>query len=49
MNNWKKNLRKLLYYHHMNDVNDNIFILDLSVFQNIAVWSFITLNEVAII
>lgn len=52
VNNWnKKNLRKLVYYYHMNGVNENIFIfiLHLRVFQYIVVWSFITLNEVAII
>lgn len=32
----------------MNDVNENIFILDLCVFQNVVMYSFITLNEVAI-
>lgn len=50
VNNWKKNIvKKLIYYYHMNDVNENIFLLDLCVFQNIVVCSFITLNEVAMI
>lgn len=46
VNNWK--LFKEANLLHMNDVNENIFILDLCVFQNVVMYSFITLNEVAI-